>query len=88
MKACIDGWYSYSSKLKIFFNNGYYDFKKMQFINNVDNVETLDNINRGYYDCSVKDENKVYNLIFWTYFRWRNEEVLLFSRALAGEVND
>ena len=35
-----------SSKNKLFFNNGYYDFKQRKFINNFDNVEILIKIKR------------------------------------------
>ena len=61
----------------------------MQFIDNFENVETLVKINRDYGECSVEDEKEVYNLIFKPIFNEDVEEaLLLFSRALAGEVND
>ena len=38
----------FSSKNKLFFNNGYYDFNQRKFINNFDDVETLIKINRDF----------------------------------------
>ncbi len=78
-----------SSKQKIFFNNGYFDFKKMEFINNFDGVETMVKIEREFVERNIEDEGKVLNLIFKPIFNEDvNEALLFFSRALAGEVVD
>jgi coenzyme F420-reducing hydrogenase delta subunit len=54
----------FSSKNKIFFDYGYYDFKQRKFIDNFDNVETLIKINRDFKESSSDDQNKVKKLIF------------------------
>jgi len=79
----------FSSKNKIFFNNGYYDFKQRTFIDNFDNVETLIKINRDFKESSLDDQNKVKQLIFEPIFNEdTNEALILFSRAIAGHVED
>jgi hypothetical protein len=78
-----------SSKHKIFFKNGYYDFKKLLFIDNFDNVETMIKIERNFGERNLDDEQKVLNILFKPIFREdTNEALLFFSRALAGEVAD
>ncbi len=78
----------FSSKNKLFFNNGYYDFNKRKFINNFDNVETLIKLNRDFKESSLDDQNKVREIIFEPIFNEDTNEALLFSRAVAGHVED
>jgi len=78
-----------SSKNKLFFNNGYYDFKQQKFINDFEGVETLIKIDRHFEECSVEQQNKIKKLIFEPVFDDdTGEALILFSRALAGHVED
>lgn len=78
-----------SSKNKVFFNNGYYDFKLKKFINNFDGVDTLIKIDRDFKQCSVDQQEKIKKLIFEPIFDIdTNEALILFSRAIAGHVED
>ena len=47
-----------SSKNKVFFNNGYYDFKQKKFIDIFNDVETLIKIDRAFVECSIDQQNK------------------------------
>ena len=78
-----------SSKKRIFFKNGYYDFNKLEFINNFDNAETFVKIERDYIKVSDEDKSFVKNLLFEPVFNNNVDEALLFfARALSGQVQD
>ena len=78
-----------SSKNKIFFNNGYYNFIQRKFINNFDGVETLIKIDRDFEECNTEQQQKIKMLIFKPVFDEDTDEaLLLFSRAMAGHVED
>ena len=78
-----------SSKNKIFFNNGYYNFIQRKFINNFDGVETLIKIDRDFEECNIEQQQKIKALIFKPVFDEDTDEaLLLFSRAMAGHVED
>ena len=78
-----------SSKNKIFFNNGYYNFIQRKFINNFDGVDTLIKIDRDFEECDIEQQHKIKALIFKPIFDDDTDEaLLLFSRAMAGHVED
>ena len=78
-----------SSKHKLFFNNGYYNFIQRKFINNFDGVDTLIKIDRDYEECDIEQQQKIKILIFKPIFDEDTDEaLLLFSRAMAGHVED
>ena len=71
-----------SSKNKLFFNNGYYDFKQQKFINDFEGVETLIKIDRNFEECSVEQQNKIKKLIFEPVFDDDTGEALFYSPDL------
>lgn len=78
-----------SSHGKIFFKNGYYDFKQTKFINNFDNVETLVINNWDYVEVSLDKQLEVKKLFFESVFNEDTEEFLLMmARALGGFIED
>ena len=81
----------YNSTLKkLCFNNGYYDFNQMKFINNFDNIETNIKINMDYPKRNDNDINSIYEKILNPIF---GDELLqpflhFIARVMAGESQD
>lgn len=87
-----------STKGKILFNNGYYDFTKKQFIDNFDGVNSVIKINRNYNP--VRNETlikEVYERVIYSIFGGNetdgiddNGRVFLqfLARAIAGHTED
>ena len=81
----------YNSTLKkLCFNNGYYDFNQMKFINNFDNIETNIKINMDYPKRNDNDINSIYEKILNPIFGGELLQPFLhfIARVMAGESQD
>lgn len=81
----------YNSTLKkLCFNDGYYDFNQMKFINNFDNIETNIKINIDFPKRNDNDINSIYEKILNPIFGGELLQPFLhfISRVMAGESQD
>lgn len=82
-----------TTKGKIAFNNGYYDFNKKQFINNFDNVYFTIKINRDYNQNFYAENEKIINDIHKRVLdpvlgNDKKNFLVSMARMIAGYTND